>query len=121
MSDDNPNGATFVSPPWLRSRDSRLTDFNAASDVLRRKNARDRRAIAANRAKRAATLPDTARVTVRLAYAGMRVENTVARVDARAKLADMFARHGITPLKSDGMRGRSATGARATASFLPAN
>lgn len=60
------------------------------------------------------------RVTVRLEYSGMRAERTSTVLDAPTAVADMFARHGITPTKADPMRGRvRSTGARARVSFVP--
>jgi hypothetical protein len=60
-------------------------------------------------------------VTVRIEYGGMRAERTARDENhAREQLADMYARHGITPTKRDVMRGRvNVTGSRVQARFLP--
>jgi hypothetical protein len=59
-------------------------------------------------------------ITVRIEYGGMRVERTATSAEhAEQQLADMYARHGITPTKRDRMRGTAnATGARVRARFI---
>ena len=58
--------------------------------------------------------------TIRIEYGGMRAERSAPDIaGAQTKLADMFARHGITQTKHDRMRGRvNATGARVRAWFI---
>ena len=59
-------------------------------------------------------------ITVRIEYGGMRAERTATdHAHAERQLARMYARHGITPSKSDPMRGKAiATGARVRATFI---
>ena len=58
--------------------------------------------------------------TIRIEYGGMRAERSAPDLaGAQMQLADMFARHGITPTKHDRMRGRvNVTGARVRARFI---
>jgi hypothetical protein len=60
-------------------------------------------------------------ITVRIEYGGMRAERSATDPrHAEQQLADMYARHGITPSKRDRMRGTAdVTGARVRATFIP--
>ena len=59
-------------------------------------------------------------ITVRIEYGGMRAERSATDLmHAEQQLADMYARHGITPSRRDHMRGTArATGARVRAKFI---
>jgi hypothetical protein len=58
-------------------------------------------------------------ITVRLEYGGMRAERSATDLEqARRQLAEMYANHGITPTKSDPMRGRNQFGTRSVARFI---
>jgi hypothetical protein len=59
-------------------------------------------------------------ITVRVEYGGMRAERSATSAEhAERQLADMYARHGITPSRRDPMRGTAnVTGARVRARFI---